>query len=398
MTNKRIFVYLEDAPVDRDVVAQGFSRAAPAILRSVRDHIAGIAIYQVRKRFHESEFDRDLVHLCNSLPRIPTTLCKILRRYPVLNTVIADTIPARLLAPPIRKSRADTLLCFVGADIGTLTRSAKLAALAGKSYAFYMVDDFVLPLRLAGMNEADIQKAMEKARAALCGASHVFTITDGLGRLLRETYGVSPTTLHLAFEPAPRPIVPSIDQIIFVGGINFLYADGLRDLFKAVARVRLTSGADLTVRLTVPAKVATRELGELPPFVISAPVASSEGLAREIASSLLSFLPYSFDRRHKSMVSTSFPSKSMEYLAYARSIVVYGPDYGVATQCFRDASLPSVVSSSAELEEVMNTHLSVRPEYSERYRNYLVKEYSRAAARSTLCTDLDLKSVSDCHA
>ena len=39
----------------------------------------------------------------------------------------------------------------------------------------------------------------------------------------------------------------------------------------------------------------------------------------------------------------------MEDLSYARSIVVYGPDYGVAIQYFRKAGLPTVVSSVVEL-------------------------------------------------
>ena len=393
MGGKRIFVYCEDAPVDRNVVAHGLHRAATPILRSVRDHIEGIAIYPIGLRFPDCDFDQELLHLCASLPLIPTILCKILRRYPALGMKIAEELPARLLAPVVKRSRADTLFCFVGADIGTLMRAVRLAALAGKAYAFYVVDDFISPLRLAGMPEFAVQNAAEQARMVLRGASHVFTITDGLGELLRNNYGVSSTTLSLAFEPEPRLMLPAKNQIIYVGSINFLYADGLHDLFKAVERVRRTSSTDLTVRLTVHAKAATRELGELPPFVVSAPVENSEGLAREIASSLFAFLPSSFDLPQKTMVATSFPSKSLEYLAYARSIVVYGPEYGVTTKRFLEANLPYVVSSPIELEEIVRAHLSIQPEYSAMYSKYLAATHSLTGSRKTLCAGLGLEEL-----
>jgi hypothetical protein len=389
--SKRILVYTEDAPVRLDVVAHGLHRAGPPILRSISDHIDGIAIYHIGRRFEGRDLDRELAPLCLSLPRLPTILCKVLRRLSALDFGISDALPPLLLAKRVRKSSADILFALVGADHGMLTRAARLAALTGKSYAFYVVDDFLAALRIAGTKEDNVRSAMEKARVALRGAKHVFTITDELGEHLRASYGVSPTTLRLAFEPQQKPMPPAKAQIIHVGGVNFLYAEGLRTLFRTVERVRSSSGVPLEVRLTVATSEAVRQLGELPPFVVSAPVETSEGLAGEIASSLFAFLPYSFDQREKAMVSTSFPSKSLEYLAYARSIVVFGPDYGVATKVFREAGLPSVVSSPEELEGAINSHLQAWPEHSAVYRRYLVEAHSLAAARKTICDGLGLE-------
>jgi hypothetical protein len=137
--------------------------------------------------------------------------------------------------------------------------------------------------------------------------------------------------------------------------------------------------------------MAQRQLGELPSFVVAAPEPTAEGLAHEIASSLFAFLPYSFGVQEKAMVTTSFPSKSLEYLAYARSIVVYGPEYGVATQYFRAAGLPSIVSSPAELEEALHGHIRSSPDFSGLYRQYLKTFHSTLAVRETLCTSLDLR-------
>jgi hypothetical protein len=177
-----------------------------------------------------------------------------------------------------------------------------------------------------------------------------------------------------------------------MGSINFLYAACLRDLFRAVDQVRQSSGVDLRVRLmTVSSDLMVAEyLGDLPPFVISAPARNAEDLAAEIASSLFTFLPYSFDEQEKAMVSTSFPSKALEYLAYARSIVVYGPQYGVATKLFLETDMPSVVTSPDELEESLTSHLKAWPDHSVIYRAYLTQAHSLDAARRTLCGDLSL--------
>ncbi len=275
-----------------------------------------------------------------------------------------------------------------------MTRAAKLAARTGKLNVFYIVDDFLAPLRIAGAKQDVLQRELERACKALRGAKHIFTITDGLGAHLQQSYGISTTTLRLAIEPGPRLTISPKKQILYMGSINYLYAACLRDLFHTVDQVRQSSGVDLTVRLMTVSSDAmvAEQLGDLPPFVISAPALNAEDLATEIASSLFTLLPYSFDMREKAMVSTSFPSKALEYLAYARSIVVYGPEYGVATKLFRDTNMPSVVASSEELKEAITFHLKVLPDHSTIYRRYLEQAHSLAAARRTLCEDLNLEA------
>lgn len=393
--SKRISAYIEDAPVHQDVTAHGMHRAGSPILRSIVDHIDCIAIYQIGHRYKRSEFERELEPLCVELPRIPTLLCKALRRLSPLDIGIADILPSLALAPSVHKSTSDILLTFVGADPGVMTRAAKLAARTGKSNVFYVVDDFLAPLRIGGAKTDALQREWNRASKALRGAKHVFTITDGLGAHLQRDYKVSTTTLKLAFEPSLRPILPFKIQILYLGSINFLYANGLRDLFCAVDNIRQTSGINLTVRVVTVFSEAmvTEQLGKLPPFVIIAPAPTADDLAAEIASSLFAFLPYSFNIREKEMVSTSFPSKALEYLAYARSIVVYGPQYGVATKLFHKTNMPTVVTSPDELKEAIIFQLNVQPDHSAIYRQYLEQEHSLAAARKTLCEDLDLETV-----
>jgi hypothetical protein len=387
---KRIFVYMENAPVQRDVIATGLHHAAPPILRSIIDHIDGIAIYPAGHRYTNYDLDRELAPLCSTLPSIPTLLCKVLHRYPVLGFGFTDLLPPRLLSPVIRRSSADILFTFVGADYSTLVRADRLATLTGKSSVFYLVDDFLAAMQISGTQSIDVAKAKIVAQDVLRRAKHVFTITEGLGDHFGESYGIVPTTLPLAFDPVPKPSSRAKKQIIYVGSVNFLYKDGLFDLFKSVDLIRRAKGEDLKIRLTVPAAIAAKQLGEMPPFVTSAPIETSDALSEEIGSSLFAFLPYSFASREKEMVSTSFPSKALEYFASARSIVVYGPDYGIATKLFREMAMPSVVSSCTELHDAILSHLHKWPDHSPLYRSYLATKHSLAAIRKTLCRDLTL--------
>ena len=122
------------------------------------------------------------------------------------------------------------------------------------------------------------------------------------------------------------------------------------------------------------------------------PLDSAHSLAREIASSLFAFLPYSFSPELADMVRTSFPSKLMEYLAYARSIVAFAPDYANSTAYFRGFGLPQTVLDQAGLEAEITRHMREMPVYSARYRAQLARVHSPAAARQTLLATLSGKS------
>jgi len=391
---KRIFAYIEDAPVHRDVMAHGMHRAGPPILRAVQDYIDGIALYQYGHRYMQAEYDRDLAPLCAELPRFPTLVCKVLRRFPAFARGISDALPARLFTRTVRRSKATYLFTYVGADPTIMTRAANLAARTGTGNVFYVVDDFLAPLRITGATEDTLQREQKRAAKALAGAKHIFTITDGLGAYLKQNFGVESTTLKLAFEPDPVLKLAPKPQILYMGSINFLYAACLRELFRIVERVRRSTGIDVTVRLMTvsPLAMVKELLGDLPEFVISEPAKDADDLKAEITSSLFTFLPYSFDAQEKPMVSTSFPSKALEYLAYARSIVVYGPEYGVATKLFRETKMPTVVTTAEALEQEIKSHFANWPDYSETYRSYLSQSHSLTAARRTICTDLKLEA------
>jgi len=387
MTSKpSLFVYAESPPLDEGIATHGLYRAATPILNAIRDRIATIALYPMDRRYRLPQVASSLRPRCRSLP-LPFTLFRTLRRR-FLPADFENPLVTTIVGGWAHRSPASHLFALEGSDPEVLARLDRIAAKAGKDFSVYLVDDFEWTMRLNGKSEAEIARVSAQMRLSLRRAAHTFAITDELGQLLESQFGIAPVTLPLVFEPQPRPVVPVKDQIIFLGSVNFLYADALRTLIDAITQVRAATGRDLTLRFT--SASAVEALGPLPGFVTIARIEGAQALAREIAASLFAFLPYSFDEKLKTMVTTSFPSKSMEYFAYARSIVVHAPEYSNSSRLFVRHHLPTVTASQQDLRQIIEAHLISPPDHNGLYRGYLERFHAPAAARNVILNTLGL--------
>lgn len=358
------------------------------LLKSIEDLIDRIVIYPTQQWYPNCDFDPSIATRCISLGPFWTRFYRLMGRLHCTAPIIADSPPAAMAAAISGTSPAGMVLSFVGSDVGAVFRTEKLARYLNKPYALYLVDDFILPMELMGRSARIIREASLRAGRVIRKASRVLTITDSLGDLIRMRYGVESETLALAFETVPRPNCPEKLEITFVGNVSFLYADGLRCLFDVVRKVRADLAVDLRVRLTASESSATRELGELPSFVLAQAADGARGLSEVIASSLFAFLPYTFDAKYRRMVETSFPSKCLEYFAFAKSIVVLGPEYGTSVKYFKALNLSTTCDGAAALETAIRDHLREHRDYGDRYLEALQARHSLAGARRTLTESL----------
>jgi hypothetical protein len=309
----------------------------------------------------------------------------LVRRRLGLPGNLENPIVAYLLGRWARQSGATHILALEGSDPEVLARVDAIAAKANLPFSVYLVDDFEWTLRLNGRPEREIGAIKARMAKSLVRAQHIFAITDELGALLRRQFSVTTTTLRLATEPLPAPNPPRKDQIFFLGSINFLYVSVLKTLLKIVSRLRAETGRNISVRFT---HDACTPLDPLPDFVRAEPIAAVDALAEEIAASTFAFLPYAFEPSLRTMVETSFPSKSMECLAYARSIVVHAPHYSNSARFFAEAGLPVVTSTEEALEQEIRHQLAARPDHRARYRAYLADKHGLKTARETLLSAL----------
>lgn len=283
----------------------------------------------------------------------------------------------------------DILFCPCGADPGSAIRAYRLAKSANLRPALYLVDDFTESHRLA--HSQPLPPAIQGELAAALQGSTILTISEGLQTRVREVYGVSSHIIPLPYpEVAALPQVPPIPQILFVGNVSHFYQDGLRDMAETIAEINRETGANLTLRITLgkPDLVA-KTIGSHP-FVVCGHSGGSDDLSREISRSLLCFLPYSFNEEYRVMVSTSFPSKLLDYLASARSVLCYAPAYASSTRYFQAHSLPETLDheSRPELKKILVAHLNEQPNHSPAYREVLQRHHSPVHIRQRLTTAL----------
>ena len=93
---------------------------------------------------------------------------------------------------------------------------------------------------------------------------------------------------------------------------------------------------------------------------------------------LFCFLPYSDEPLFFLMQNTSFPSKLIEYMSAAKSIVVYGNNQNTAAAYFEKNGLSQVIygRDKDELERCILNHVKNQMDYSKKYVNVLRRRHS----------------------
>ena len=201
--------------------------------------------------------------------------------------------------------------------------------------------------------------------ACLGGASKVWTISEGFAEYLNRKYPVEARWLPVpsALEPRKRPIAHwAKDEvkrcIVFCGGINALYEEPLRDLYAEIVEFNTSNTEGITYFLEL------LVYGNPEPFLATLPDrrfillrvgAGTEVRLKRMSSASACFLPYSFGENQRTMVTTSFSCKILEYYASAVPILVYGPAYASIPRLFRGENLPFCAISRSELRRNLHS-------------------------------------------
>lgn len=174
--------------------------------------------------------------------------------------------------------------------------------------------------------------------------------------------------------------------MIFIGNTSHFYQDGLTTLAEAISILR-KANYDVIMTITIDSWFARRlqERFGSDIIYIKSYETNSE-LAKAIGNSVASFLPYSFDAKYRRMVSTSFPSKLMEYLRWSQNIIFLSPEYSTSNILAREKKLPWVLqkNSSNLLADTIRSIIEKRLDYSSLYREVLRNEYSYDCFLDTL--------------
>jgi len=132
----------------------------------------------------------------------------------------------------------------------------------------------------------------------------------------------------------------------------------LRDLYEEICAINETSGSDFSLYLEIITygnpKAFCDSLVSSKYIIIHQNMPLAERLDH-LRTSFACFLPYSFLPVEKTMVSTSFSCKLIEYYEAGRPILVYGPEYASIPRYFSNAGLPLCATCRPQLRSALRS-------------------------------------------
>jgi hypothetical protein len=329
MNKVNFILYTEDPPMKDGVVSTGLARVNKHILDALEDSLYATATshLQLRITLNENFLEPNFVNKCKLIyncRNAQSLIPHLWRKFFGLKIVI----PRRYINKLINNSREhmiNVVLVPVGVDFTIIKRANQLAKALNLELYIYLVDE---PYENSVLNEKIINRK-EYVRS-LKLATKIFSITDGLVNYLELNYQIKSTKLNLPFKDRSTQNIKKINQnynkIVFIGNTSHFYQDGLIDCAESIALLQNFS-PNLKLICTIRTDfIQTLQMryGEI---VKVERCETNEELKEMLSSALATFVPYSFDSKYMAMEQTSFPSKIIEYMAYSKNIVFYGPKY-----------------------------------------------------------------------
>jgi hypothetical protein len=340
----------------------------------------------------------EISSVCGDLPLWlhPSASSLGLRRlFPTLASVLdalifvfwLPTLSARL-----RKAKIDRVFVLCGSDAWFLINIWLIQRL-GIPVDVYWVDDIEessdqWPLRILKFLIHPL------LRSVLNKSARNFAISSGFTESISKHFGVTAEWLPL---PAPeftyrtRDFVPCAENrrhLVFIGAINRLYEDSLRELYDEICLFNADQTQGYSLVLEIISYASTTSFIESLPnrnWVVSYERLTDAELQAHLHRAYACFLPYSFAASEKRMVSTSFSCKILEYFKCQRPILVFGPDYASIPRYFRDLNLPLCATSREELRQELRLIESFDSlELTQGYYAAWERFHSPAAIRSIL--------------
>ncbi len=287
----------------------------------------------------------------------------------------------------LKKKKIKHVFIPLGADYRELERAYLLSAVYRFHVSIYVVDDFADYYKYILGNRDDSQKIIKKILRYMRKIDSVFAISEGMKIRIQEIYGRTSHILPVPYDykELKKKDVPNY-QIMFVGSINELYISGLRDIAQTVDRLNKVNNWKIGLRFTYRTAGDVKHILGNYECIQSARLNTEEELREEMHKSLFCLMPYSDNRELEVMQATSFPSKMVEYLSSARSIVIYGNQKDSAFRYFQKYKLPTVIdrNNKNRLEECIIFHMKENIDYSGAYRKVLKKYHSYKNVKTIL--------------
>ncbi|MGA8430733.1 MAG: glycosyltransferase [Candidatus Sulfotelmatobacter sp.] len=283
----------------------------------------------------------------------------------------------------IRRKRVQSLITVVQ---GRYYLAAALAAwITATPHVTIVHDNFVDATAIPLSATRRIMRRL--TRKILLNASHVYAVSPEMQRLVFRECGVeseiqlpsteAPARLPRSDAASPRQSGP---VILFAGTIGYTVRDCLDLLVNLIASGKLENYGVPGVRLHLCANVTDaekRSYGWDNANVVCRGWVPQSGLANALSDADILFLPYSFSEPARDAVETAFPSKTADYLAAGKPILIFGPEYSSLVRYASEQGFAEIVNqSSPEALAAGIAKIALSPVYQAKLANRALEVFS----------------------
>lgn len=384
----KIAIYTDDAPISEDRLASGMNRVNTRLFNAINENITTIATSFQHRDFDNTDLDSELskkiVYFEKNkfLSKVIKKIGRIVSNFLKIDIDLLFLLHSNKICKSIINSKSDVLFVPLGSNIRAFKRAMYISQITKLPLAVYIVDEF---LDAAILSDDRIGKTMVETKLSkwLNDTKHIFVISEGMKEYLSTEYQVNSKVLNLPFEKKYEFIEQTENQILFLGNLSHFYEDGILELLKSLRKFNSLNSNKIVLRLTI--KNLPSFLNGFEDLIVYSKIDGDDNLAKEINKSLFCFIPYSFDKKYKTMVSTSFPSKTLECLSYAKHILVYGPSYCSAVRYFDLNNIKTIIDTQDEnlIFTFINKIVNDKINYSIEYNNIVTNNHSYDSIKTT---------------
>lgn len=393
----KIAIYSDDAPISEELLAAGLSRINVRLFKALSENISTIMVSYESRYFTKNDLAADLsskivfmkmnYFFVKTIKKLTISLEKLTGKYiDILFTLFLSKI-----LNTIRDSNSDWLFIPLGANIRAYRRAIEISRKSQLPLAVFIGDEFK-NYAILSKNKNSINMCEKYLNQWLRETSKIFVISQGMKTFLFNEYGVESVVLNLPYEK--KYDVNSLNRsnaVFFLGNASHFYHDGLVEMIDVIYAYNEKFNTNIYLRFTIDILPDIFKQHHMK-YIKYGKIDTDYNSSKEISEALFCYVPTSFDEKYKVMVSTSFPSKLMECLAFAKDILVYGPKYSSSLNYFEENKLNSCISirDKKELYDFLDKKYLKNDNYSKEYNEILEKNHNLKNLKNNVLKSLNV--------
>ncbi|MDE6626424.1 MAG: hypothetical protein K2K56_08650 [Lachnospiraceae bacterium] len=377
-TKRKIAVLTDNMPIREETYGFGMYKVVNRLLKALGSNVDTVVVTD--KNYDKTKIDSALegkIIVKNKFHNISSNIV----------SDICFLFETGYVVFRLRKKGIQKIFIPLGADYKELKRAYLISKVYHMNVSIYVVDDFIeYQKKIVGnVKEPGLEKRIVKY---LREVKRIFVISTGMKERIDELTGKKAIVLPIPYEYKEKDKVERNNQlqIMFLGSINKLYMQGIKDAAEVIDKVNQQNGWDIKLLFTYKSATEVKRLVGNYKCICSRRIEEESELRKEIRDSMFCIMPYSEADEFSLLQSTSFPSKLIEYMSSARFIVVYGNDKNSAQQYFEKNNIPQVIygRDKNSLEKCIVRSFEERMDYSKKYTDILKKQHSFKGIRQRL--------------